>query len=100
MKEEREALLKKKDLVKRLARRHGCSQPKAEAFLMSLIAVAEKYFISGGDRIVIRGFGTLKVSYRKSFVTADPLTGERITYPAQRHLVFKPSRELTSCMNS
>jgi len=52
-----------------------------------------------GDTINIKGFGALKVSGRKERIGRNPATGEKITIPAYKTVVFKISDLFRETLN-
>lgn len=55
--------------------------------------------VANDDRIEIRGFGTFQSRTRASKTGYNPMTGQNMLLPANRTILFKPSRELTKKMN-
>ena len=47
-----------------------------------------------GDRVEIRGFGSLSLHFRPPRVGRNPKTGERVNVPAKYMPYFKPGNEL------
>lgn len=52
-----------------------------------------------GDRIEIRGFGSLVVKKRKESVVRNPKSGETITASDRGSLYFRASRDLIKSLN-
>jgi integration host factor subunit beta len=52
-----------------------------------------------GDRIEIRGFGSLVVKKRKEGVVRNPKSGEKITASDRGSLYFRASRDLIKSLN-
>ena len=50
--------------------------------------------LAHGERVEIRGFGSLSLSYRPSRQGRNPKTGESVLVPAKCAPHFKPGREL------
>lgn len=55
--------------------------------------------VANDDRIEIRGFGTFQSRKRATKTGYNPTTGKSIFLPANKTILFKPSRELTKKMN-
>lgn len=55
--------------------------------------------VARGDRIEVRGFGTFRSRNRATKIGFNPCTGQPMPLPANRTILFKPSRELTKKMN-
>jgi integration host factor subunit beta len=56
--------------------------------------------IRGGDKIEIRGFGSIHTRQRKARVGRNPKTGARVEVPAKGIPYFRPSKELTIAVNA
>ena len=50
--------------------------------------------LASGDRIEVRGFGSLSLHYRPSRVGRNPKTGEKVEVPDKFVPHFKPGRDL------
>jgi len=55
--------------------------------------------IANDKRIEVRGFGTFQPRTRATKNGYNPSTGETIVLPANKTILFKPSRELIKKMN-
>lgn len=55
--------------------------------------------VANGNRIEIRGFGTIQPRPRATKIGYNPATGMPMSLPANTTILFKPSRELTKQMN-
>jgi len=53
-----------------------------------------------GAVIDLRGFGTLEVKERKTYSARNPKTGESVTVPSHRRVIFRPGRELKAALKS
>jgi integration host factor subunit beta len=56
--------------------------------------------LASGERIEIRGFGSISLHYRAPRVGRNPKTGEKVALNAKRVPHFKPGRELRDRVNS
>ena len=56
--------------------------------------------IEAGDRIEIRGYGSLDTRNRAARIGRNPRTGEKVEVPAKSIAFFKPSRELLTAINA
>ena len=87
----------KADIVDQIAEATGLTKTDTaaivEGFLTSVVLALQK-----GEHIEIRGFGTFKVVTRASRTGRNPKTGEVVRIPERPVPVFKPSRELRSCV--
>ena len=56
--------------------------------------------LSDGDRIEIRGFGSMKLNYRPPRNAHNPKTGEKVATIAKYTPHFKPGKELRERVNA
>ena len=82
------------ELVERVAQRHRALAPRIVELAVRTIFQGVTEWLARGQRIEIRGFGTLKVRERRAGERRDPRTGGRIWVPAQKVPVFKAAREM------
>ncbi len=71
----------------------GFSQRESKRVL-ELILDAMVQALSRGERIEIRGFGTMATRIRKARVRRNPATGEKVEVPAKRVPYFRASKQL------
>ena len=89
----------KADLVENVMEAIGPVVTKKDcALILDGFLNAAKRGLKKGESIEIRGFGTLAVRERKSRVARNPRTGEAVRVPARKVPVFKPSKDLKSCV--
>jgi len=50
------------------------------------------------DDVELRGLGTLEVKERKTYSARNPKTGEAVTVPSHRRVIFRPGRELKAAL--
>ena len=84
----------KSELIDRIAQKQTqlAHRDVELAVKMILEHMAER--LASGDRIEIRGFGTLSPHYRPGRVGRNPKTGSPVSLPAKYVPHFKPGREL------
>jgi DNA-binding protein HU-beta len=88
----------KADLIEGLASKTDLSKADAEAAIDAILeGITEA--LSGGDRVVISGFGTFGITAREARTGRNPKTGESIEIPANRTAKFKPSKQLKETLN-
>lgn len=90
----------KADLVEQIADAIGPGITKQECKLVVdgfLAAVREA--LARGERVDLRGFGTLSVRHRKARQARNPRTGEPIEVPERTAPVFRPSIHLRSLVD-
>ena len=97
--------LTKQGLAKELAKCRGIRDVysanviRAVDIIETLADLVVCHFVEGGEAVTIRGFGTLKIVHRKSFVGTNPRTGHALRIEARKSLSFKPSAEATKRIN-
>jgi len=80
-------LVTRKDLIDRIAEKFGLKKKEAEAivkFIFQEIAVTVKK----GERVSIQGFGAFELRELKERKIRNPRTGEIITIPSRKRIVF------------
>ena len=90
-----------KELVdaQNLSRYDMLTQSWAVDIIETLADLIVCHFVEGGESVTIRGFGTLKIVHRKSFVGTNPRTGHALRISARKSLSFKPGGEVTKRIN-
>lgn len=88
----------KKNLVKKLSKDLDVSEKEAHRLLMMVAGAIIDGCLNDGS-VVIRGFGTFKVSERRPRTGTVPGTGEKIKYPSSRTIRFKPGKSVKADLN-
>lgn len=84
----------KSQLITRLAEKiDGLTHKEAEVIVNTIFG-SMKDALLRGERIEIRGFGSIKVKDYKSYKGRNPKTGEQIHVPEKRLPFFKVGKEL------
>ncbi len=83
----------KSQLIDVVAERGGMTRRRAEQTVNTIFASMTEALIRG-DRIEIRGFGSLRTKHYKSYVGRNPKTCEPIDVPEKVLPVFKVGRAL------
>lgn len=83
----------KKDLIRRVAHKSGCSQQDATRIVDALTATIEEAFVSG-QRVSLPGFGTFDLALRKARTARNPATGKSMEIPAKAVPKFVPGKHL------
>ncbi|NHM28024.1 HU family DNA-binding protein [Desulfofundulus sp. TPOSR] len=83
----------KADLVKVVADRAGLSQ-KGAALVLDAFTDAVREAVARGETVRISGFGTFAVRERAARQGRDLRTGEPVTVPARKVVVFRAGKEL------
>ncbi len=84
----------KSDLIARLAERFPQLVAKDADFAVKMILDAMSEALSKGDRIEIRGFGSLALNYRPPRVGRNPKSGDKVNVPEKWVPHFKAGKEL------
>ncbi|HVT91605.1 MAG TPA: HU family DNA-binding protein [Bryobacteraceae bacterium] len=93
------ATLTKADLSKEIAR--VCEMPRKNSKqLLEIVLGAMVDALAQGQRIEIRGFGTMGIRTRRPWVGTNPTTGQELRVPAKKTPYFKAAKELRSLINA
>lgn len=92
-------MLTKTELIKRLAEKEGISLRAAQQAVVATLALITGHFEQGGDKVILRGFGTFKLRRRGAYSGVNPRTGEAVDFPARLSVQYKPSRDLKKALN-
>ena len=88
----------KKELARQVAAQLECTQAQAQEMADALFTGLREQLMAG-HRIEIRGFGVLRVKHTKPKPTArNPRTGEQVSVPARRKVLFKPGKQLKATL--
>jgi len=91
--------MKKSDLIAAVAAKAKITNVKSEDMVNAVFA-AMKDALLGGERIEIRGFGSLAVKSYDAYTGRNPKTGEAIEVKAKRLPVFKAGKDMAKRINS
>lgn len=80
-----------KDLYKKVTEENGITQNKAEAIVKSVFRNIHEELKNNG-RLSVPGFGTFSVKTRAEKKGRNPRTGEEITIPEKKVIVFKETK--------
>jgi len=94
-----ESTTTKRDLIREVARKIGCSASLAMVMADALFDTVREQLIEG-NRVEVRGFGVLSVKDTKPKPAArNPRTGEIVYVPARRKAMFKPGLTLKKALH-
>lgn len=79
----------KKEIVIHIAREAGIKQIDVKKVLQHSLDYIVKA-LAAGERIELRNFGVFKVKSRRSRIGRNPRTGETVSVPPRKVVVFKP----------
>lgn len=84
----------KSELVEALSLKQTHLMQRDADACVDIILEAITKALARGERIEIRGFGSLALSYRPARVGRNPKTGDAVPIPAKRVPHFKAGKEL------
>lgn len=90
--------MKKNDLINRLAIKNNLTSSQA-AMVVNLILDDLKAAMMRGDRIEIRGFGSLTMREYGTYAGRNPKTGQEVEVKPKRLPYFKVGKELKKRIN-
>ncbi len=85
-------------LASELARRRGLTRTAATAIVDQVIE-GISCALEEGQRVEIRGFGTMRCRQYPSYVGRNPSTGSDVVVSAKVLPVFRPGRQLVRLVN-
>ena len=89
----------KSDLIERLARDLPQLPSRDVEFSVNAVLEHMRRSLVAGDRIEIRGFGSIGLRFRMPRAGRNPKTGESVNVPGKFVAHFKPGRLLRECVN-
>lgn len=84
----------KSELIEALAQKANGITTKVAEVVVNTVFQSMRDALVRGDRIEIRGFGSIKVKNYASYVGRNPKTGQSIRVPAKKLPFFKVGKEL------
>ena len=93
------ATLTKSDLIDRLVADQLHLAPKDVEFSVNTILNYMGQSLAAGDRVEIRGFGSIGLRYRQARNGRNPKTGEKVSVSGKYVPHFKPGRLLRERVN-
>ena len=98
-KQPEQSVLTKSELVARITRdQPQLSEHDVELAVNSILDRMTSALV-GGERIEIRGFGSMTLHYRPPRVGRNPKTGEKVQVPEKYAPHFKPGADLRERVN-
>ena len=91
--------MKRSDIIRSIQVRFKNMRTTDAAAILDTISDQMIESVANGDRIEVRGFGTITPRTRATKVGYNPCTGKPMHLDAGTTILFKPSRELTKKMN-
>jgi integration host factor subunit beta len=90
--------LNKADLIDNVVGAVEITQKEAEQ-IVEVILGSMVRALSIGDKVEIRGFGSLHTRLRQGRIVRNPKTGARVNVPAKRIAFFKASKKVLRVLN-
>jgi integration host factor subunit beta len=88
----------KADLIDEISRLAEVTRKDSEVIVETIFDSIVRS-LRAGDKIEIRGFGSLRTRQRKPRIGRNPKPGDRVEVPAKKIPFFKPSKELKDLVN-
>ena len=89
----------KSELIERLSQEQPHLPPRDVEFSVNAVLDHMRRALVAGDRIEIRGFGSIGLRYRMPRTGRNPKTGEAVSVPGKYVPHFKPGRLLRERIN-
>lgn len=89
----------KSELIASIAKKQLHLQQKDVELAVNNIVEILTSALSNGERIEIRGFGSVETVSRKPRQGRNPKTGEQVSLPSRNAIHFKPGLELKNRVN-
>ena len=89
----------KSELIERLSREQPHLPPRDVEFSVNAVLDHMRRALVAGDRIEIRGFGSIGLRYRMPRTGRNPKTGDSVNVPGKYVPHFKPGRLLRERVN-
>ena len=99
MKFQKEKEMKRSDIIRTIRVQFRRMRTVDAAAVLDTVVDAMIDAVARGDRIEVRGFGTIRPRPRATKIGYNPVTGQPMHLPANTTILFRPSRELTKKMN-
>ena len=90
--------MNKSDLIELVANGRDCSVSVAKTIVDEIFFSMTDALVAG-DRIEIRGFGSIAIKKYESYIGRNPRTGVSTVVAAKKHPIFKIGRELNDRIN-
>ena len=91
--------MKRSDLIRSIQVQFKNMRETDAMAMLDTVVDSVKNASADDKRIEIRGFGTFQQRVRATKNGYNPSTGQAMLLPANKTILFKPSRELTKKMN-
>ena len=89
----------KSKLLKQISNSFPNFQKKDIEKVTNIILTEIKKALKTGERVEIRGWGSLSTRNQKSSIRRNPRTGDKVAVPAKRVIYWKMSKEMFRKIN-
>ena len=96
--ENKAGVMTKAELVDEVARVVQLTKKQAET-IVNIVFDSIVESLRSGQKIELRGFGSIRLRNRKSRTGRNPKTGEKVEVPSKKIPYFKPGKELKELIN-
>ena len=90
----------KSKLLKQISKSFPNFQKKDIEKVTNIILEEMKKSLKRGERVEIRGWGSLSIRNQKSSIRRNPKTGDKIAVPAKKVIHWKMSKEMFKKINN
>jgi integration host factor subunit beta len=90
----------KSKLLKQLKKSYPNFNLKDLSKLVDIILNEIKRALRRGDRVELRGWGTLSVKTQKSSIRRNPKTGQKVAVPEKKVISWKMSKDMFKKINN
>lgn len=91
--------MKRSDLIRSIKVQFDSMRTEEATIFFDNVINNIKKAIKNGDKIEIRGFGTIQPRRRATKELYNPILKKYIVAPANTTILYKPSKDLTNKMN-
>ena len=90
----------KSKLLKQISDSFPNFQKKDIEKITDIILAEIKRALKRGERVEIRGWGSLSIRNQKSSIRRNPKTGDKVAVPAKKVIYWKMSKEMFKKINN
>ncbi len=90
----------KSKLLKQISKSFPNFQKKDIQKVTNIILEEMKKSLKRGERVEIRGWGSLSIRNQKSSIRRNPRTGDKIAVPTKKVIYWKMSKEMFKKINN
>ena len=87
------------DLIDELSKAFRFTERESEHIITTIFETMTEALVRG-EKVELRGFGSLRIRHRKPRAARNPKTGAAVDVPPKRVLKFKVGQELRRSVNT